>query len=61
LIEPLLSALPGYHAGPAAAADLCRRAGRLDEAAAHYRTAVALARQDPERRFLMRRLADLQA
>ena len=60
LIEPLLSTLPGYHAGPAAAADLCRRAGRLDEAAAHYRAAVALARQEPERRFLMRRLADLQ-
>jgi RNA polymerase sigma-70 factor (ECF subfamily) len=28
LIEPLLPALPGYHAAPAAAADLCRRAGR---------------------------------
>ena len=61
LIEPLLPALPGYHAGPAAAADLCRRAGRLPEAAAHYRAAVALARQEPERRFLMRRLADLPA
>jgi len=59
LIEPLLRALPGYHAAPAAAADLCRRAGRLDEAAAHYRAAVALARQEPERRFLMRRLANL--
>ncbi len=61
LIEPLLAALPGYHAGPAAAADLCRRAGRLPEAATHYRAAVALARQEPERRFLRRRLADLQA
>jgi RNA polymerase sigma-70 factor (ECF subfamily) len=61
LIEPLLPALPGYHAGPAAAADLCRRAGRVAEAAAHYRAAVALARQEPERRFLMRRLADLPA
>jgi RNA polymerase sigma-70 factor (ECF subfamily) len=61
LIEPLLVALPGYHAAPAAAADLCRRAGRLDEAAAHYRAALVLARQEPERRFLLRRLADLQA
>ena len=61
LIEPLLAALPGYHAAPAAAADLCRRAGRIDEAAAHYRAAIALARQEPERRLLQRRLADLQA
>ncbi len=58
LIEPLLAALPGYHAAPAAAADLCRRAGRLLEAQAHYRTAAALARQEPERRFLLRRLAE---
>jgi RNA polymerase sigma-70 factor (ECF subfamily) len=61
LIEPLLETLSGYHAAPAAAADLCRRAGRIDEAAAHYRTAIALARQEPERRLLQRRLADLRA
>jgi RNA polymerase sigma-70 factor, ECF subfamily len=59
LIEPLLPALPGYHAAPAAAADLCRRAGRLHEAQAHYRSAAALARQEPERRFLLRRLAEV--
>ena len=59
LIEPLLPALPGYHPASAAAADLCRRAGRLHEARAHYRTAAALARQEPERRFLLRRLADV--
>jgi RNA polymerase sigma-70 factor, ECF subfamily len=59
LIEPLLPALPGYHAAPAAAADLCRRAGRLHEAQAHYRAAAALARQEPERRFLLRRLAEV--
>ena len=57
LIEPLLPALPGYHAAPAA--DLCRRAGRLHEARAHYRAAAALARQTPERRFLLRRLAEV--
>ena len=57
LIEPLLPALPAYHAAPAAAADLCRRAGRLHEAQAHYRAAIALVRQDSERRFLLRRLA----
>ncbi len=61
LIEPLLSlpALADYHAAPAAAADLCRRAGRLHDAKAHYRAAAALARQEPERRFLLRRLAEV--
>ena len=59
LIEPLLPALAGYAAAPAAAAELCRRAGRLDQASAHYRAAIALARQGPERRFLQRRLAEL--
>ena len=59
LIEPLLAVLPGYHAAPAAAADLCRRAGRLDEARVHYRAAAALARLEAERRFLLRRLAEV--
>ncbi len=58
LIEPLLPALPGYHLAPAALADLCRRAGRIDEARGHYRTAAALARQEPERRYLLRRLTE---
>jgi len=61
LVERLLPALPGYHAAPAAAAELCRRAGRHAEAAAHYRAAVTLSRQEPERRFLERRLAEMQA
>ena len=38
LIEPLLPALAGYAAAPAAAADLCRRAGRLDQATARLPT-----------------------
>lgn len=59
LIEPLLPTLPGYCAAPAAAADLCRRAGRLSDARAHYRAAAALARQEPERRFLLRRLEEV--
>ena len=59
LIEPLLAAMPGYHAAPAAAADLCRRAGRLLDAQAHYKSAAALARQEPERLFLLRRLAEV--
>ena len=60
LIEPLLPVLAGYHAAPAAAADLCRRAGRFNDAALHYRSAAALARQEPERRFLLRRLAEVE-
>ena len=59
LIEPLLPALPGYHLATAAMADLCRRAGRNDEARTHYRAAAALAQQAPERRYLQRRLAEL--
>ena len=61
LVEPLLPALVGYHAAPAAAADLCRRAGRLNDAQTYYRAAAELARQEPERRFLLRRLAEMQA
>ncbi|MDQ6681103.1 MAG: hypothetical protein M3Y67_09095, partial [Pseudomonadota bacterium] len=37
----------------------CRRAGRIEAAREHYRAAAALAQQEPERRFLMRRLAEL--
>lgn len=61
LIEPLLSALPGYYAVPAAAADFYRRVGRLQEARVQYEAAIALARQEPERRFLLRRLAEVSA
>ena len=60
LIEPLLPALPGYQAAWAAAAELCRRAGRLQQAQAHYRAALALTRQAHERRFLLRRLAEVE-
>ena len=51
--------LDGYHLLPAAQADLLRRLGRTDAAAARYREAIALARTGPERRFLQRRLAEL--
>ena len=59
LIGPLLPMLPDYHLAHAAMADLCRRAGRIEDAREHYRAAGALAQQAPERRFLMRRLAEL--
>jgi RNA polymerase sigma-70 factor (ECF subfamily) len=59
LITPLLPALPDYHLARAAMADLCRRAGHIEAARLHYRAAAALAQQAPERRFLLRRLAEL--
>jgi RNA polymerase sigma-70 factor (ECF subfamily) len=51
--------LDGYHLLPAAQADLLRRLGETDAAAASYRQAIALARTAPEHRFLERRLAEL--
>jgi RNA polymerase sigma-70 factor (ECF subfamily) len=50
--------LAGYHLAHAARADLCRRLGRTDDARESYRRALALARQEPERRFLERRLRE---
>jgi RNA polymerase sigma-70 factor (ECF subfamily) len=40
-------------------AELLRRLGRIDEARAAYRRALELARDEPERRFLERRLTEL--
>lgn len=51
--------LAEYHLAHAARADLARRAGRVAEARAAYERALALAQQEPERRFLARRLAAL--
>jgi RNA polymerase sigma-70 factor (ECF subfamily) len=61
LIEAILERgdLADYHPAHAARADLCRRLGRTADARASYERAFALARQEPERRFLERRLAEL--
>jgi RNA polymerase sigma-70 factor (ECF subfamily) len=48
-----------YHLAHAARADLCRRLGRIAEARASYERALRLTEQEPERRFLERRLAEL--
>ncbi|HTT51090.1 MAG TPA: RNA polymerase sigma factor [Streptosporangiaceae bacterium] len=48
--------LAGYYLLPATRADLLRRLGRRDSAAASYREALALAPSGAERRFLVRRL-----
>jgi len=62
-IEPMLKQAPlaTYHLTHAAHADLCRRAGRIADARASYARALDLARQEPERRFLRRRLTELGA
>src|SRR6516162_8565087 len=61
LIDGILARgdLADYHLAHAARADLCRRGGRAAEARASYERALTLARQEPERRFLERRLAEL--
>ena len=61
LIDQILAGgeLADYHLAHAARADLCRQLGLMDAARASYRAALALARQDPERRFLEQRLKDL--
>jgi RNA polymerase sigma-70 factor (ECF subfamily) len=51
--------LNGYHLLPAAQADLLRRCGREEEAASYYRSAIVLAGNGPEKRFLERALARL--
>jgi RNA polymerase sigma-70 factor (ECF subfamily) len=60
LVDNLLKGLSEYHLAHAAHADLCRRLGRKKEALASYNRALELARQEPERRFLERRIAELQ-
>lgn len=51
--------LADYHLAHAARADLLRRLGRDAEARAAYERALVLARQEPERRFLEKRLTEL--
>jgi RNA polymerase sigma-70 factor (ECF subfamily) len=61
LIEAILARgdLADYHLAHSARADLCRRLGRTSEARAAYARALELTRQEPERRFLERRLQAL--
>jgi RNA polymerase sigma-70 factor, ECF subfamily len=52
-------ALGDYHLAHAARADLYRRLGRTDDARASYQQALELVKQEPERRFLKKRLDEL--
>jgi RNA polymerase sigma-70 factor (ECF subfamily) len=62
LIDSILGRgeLANYHLTHAARADLCRRLGRTTEARASYERSLSLTQQEPERRFLEQRLAELQ-
>jgi RNA polymerase sigma-70 factor, ECF subfamily len=51
--------LKEYRLAHAARAEFCRRLGRTADALAAYRKALALTRQEPERRFLERRIAEI--
>jgi RNA polymerase sigma-70 factor (ECF subfamily) len=61
LIDAILARgdLSDYHLAHSARAELCRRLGRNAEARVSYERALELTRQEPERRFLERRLAGL--
>ncbi len=61
LIDAILTRgdLQDYHLAHAARADLCRRLRETAEARLSYQRALELTRQEPERRFLERRLREL--
>lgn len=61
LIDAILARgdLAEYHLAHSVRADLFRRLGRSAEARASYQRALALTRQEPERRLLERRLKEL--
>jgi RNA polymerase sigma-70 factor (ECF subfamily) len=59
LVEELADPLADYYLWHATRADLLRRLGRTDEARQAYEHAHALTRNEAERRFLQRRLAEL--
>jgi RNA polymerase sigma-70 factor, ECF subfamily len=63
LVDAILARgdLGDYLFAHSARADCYRRLGRADDARASYTRALELARQEPERRFLQRRLQELNA
>ena len=62
LIDDILDRgeLKDYRLAHAARAELCRRLGRTADARASFERALSLTRQEPERRLLERRLAELE-
>ncbi|MDZ7289955.1 MAG: RNA polymerase sigma factor [candidate division KSB1 bacterium] len=62
LIDTILTRgdLTDYHLAHSARAELCRRLGKTAEARGSYERALALTKQEPERRFLRRRVEELK-
>jgi RNA polymerase sigma-70 factor, ECF subfamily len=62
LIDTILGRgdLADYPLAHSARADLCRRLGKTGDARVSYERALGLTRQEPQRRFLERRLAELR-
>jgi len=62
LIDTILERgdLAGYPLAHSARAELCRRLGKTADARASYERALGLTRQEPQRHFLERRLAELR-
>jgi len=62
LIDAILARgdLNDYHLAHLARADMYRQLGRNHEAQASYKRALSLLRQEPERRFLERRLGEVR-
>jgi RNA polymerase sigma-70 factor (ECF subfamily) len=63
LIDRILAMgeLENYYPAHAARGELCRRLGRVSDAKAAYRRTLELVTQEPERRFLERRLVELSS
>jgi RNA polymerase sigma-70 factor (ECF subfamily) len=61
LVDGLLARgeLDHYHLAHATRADFCRRLGKNADARVSYQRALALAKQEPERRFIEKRLREL--
>jgi RNA polymerase sigma-70 factor (ECF subfamily) len=61
LIDSILGRgeLSNYHLAHAARAEFLRRLGRREDARSAYERSLELAQQEPERRFLMKRLVEL--
>ena len=62
LVDTILSRgdLADYPLAHSARAELCRRLGKTGDARASYERALGLTRQEPQRRFLARRLTELR-
>lgn len=61
LMDALTTELDAYHLFHAARADLLRRVGDSEAAAQSYTRALSIVTNDSERRFLERRLREVQS